>query len=162
MSSIDFDSVKIVKANTISGDEKKTGSVTGTLAYYSFGGVSDLWGLGWTADDINNSTFGVACSFLGNGLAGINYTTYYLQSTNYGFAIPAGATINGIVAGIKAQGLVSTFSTAFVDVSRITVYYTEAAAGPANLKSLDTNLKANIKSIDGVLIANAKSYDTIV
>ena len=35
-------------------------------------------------------------------------------------------------------------------------------AGPANLKSFDTNLKANIKSIDTNLIANIKSLDTNV
>ena len=34
------------------------------------------------------------------------------------------------------------------------------AAGPANLKSYNTNLKANIKSIDTNLIANVKSLDT--
>lgn len=37
-----------------------------------------------------------------------------------------------------------------------------AASGPANLKSLDTNLKANIKSYNGNLIANIKSIDTNV
>lgn len=34
-----------------------------------------------------------------------------------------------------------------------------APVGPANLKSLDTNLKANIKSMDGNLIGNMKSFD---
>ncbi len=34
-----------------------------------------------------------------------------------------------------------------------------AVVGPANLKSLDGNLKANIKSFDGNLIANIKSID---
>lgn len=33
-------------------------------------------------------------------------------------------------------------------------------AGPTNLKSLDTNVKANIKSINTNLIANVKSLDT--
>lgn len=37
-----------------------------------------------------------------------------------------------------------------------------AVVGPANLKSLNTNLKANIKTIDGNPIANVKSLDTIV
>ena len=37
-----------------------------------------------------------------------------------------------------------------------------APAGPANLKSYNTNLKANIKSIDTNLIANIKSLDTNV
>lgn len=35
----------------------------------------------------------------------------------------------------------------------------EAPAGPANLKSLDGNVKANIKSMNGNLIANVKSFD---
>lgn len=34
------------------------------------------------------------------------------------------------------------------------------ASGPANLKSLNTNLKANIKSINTNLIANVKSFNT--
>lgn len=38
--------------------------------------------------------------------------------------------------------------------------FTGAASGPANLKSLDTNLKANIKSINTNLIANVKTFDT--
>ena len=40
--------------------------------------------------------------------------------------------------------------------------FTEAAAGPANLKSYNTNALANIKSIDGNLIANCKSLNTNV
>ncbi len=39
------------------------------------------------------------------------------------------------------------------------ISYTVSASGPANLKSLDGNLKANIKSVDGNLIANIKSID---
>ena len=37
-----------------------------------------------------------------------------------------------------------------------------SASGPANLKSLNTNLKANIKSINGNPIANVKSLNTNV
>lgn len=40
--------------------------------------------------------------------------------------------------------------------------YDTISSGPANLKSLDTNLKANIKSINTNLIANVKSLDTNV
>lgn len=42
------------------------------------------------------------------------------------------------------------------------VQYPFATPGPANLKSLDTNVKANIKSIDTNLIANVKTFDTNV
>ena len=156
----------------------------------------------------------------------------YLRASNFGFAIPAGATINGIkveierkasfndstwghlndheINIIKADGTLGstnksagavwstsesyiTFGgstdlwgetwtagnindadfgvsfmakhehilsvTGYVDHIRITIYYTEAA-GPANLKSLDTNLKSNTKSIDTNLISNTKSLDT--
>lgn len=37
---------------------------------------------------------------------------------------------------------------------------TVTASGPANLKSLDTNVKANIKSVNTNLIANIKSINT--
>lgn len=42
------------------------------------------------------------------------------------------------------------------------VWEAAAAAGPANLKSYNTNLKANIKSINTNLIANVKSLNTNV
>jgi hypothetical protein len=35
-----------------------------------------------------------------------------------------------------------------------------AAAGPANLKSYNTNLKANIKTMNTNPIANVKTFDT--
>ena len=40
--------------------------------------------------------------------------------------------------------------------------YTDAAVGPANLKSYNTNVKANIKTINTNPIANVKSLDTNV
>jgi hypothetical protein len=56
--------VKIVKGGTISGTDKAD-TVTKwptTDAYASYGGAADLWGLSWTASDINDSTFGVVIS----------------------------------------------------------------------------------------------------
>jgi len=47
-------------------------------------------------------------------------------------------------------------------VGVITAIAPAAAAGPANLKSYNTNLKANIKSINTNLIANVKSLNTNV
>jgi hypothetical protein len=46
-----------------------------------------------TADDTNYATANL----------GINATSEYLQGTNYGFAIPAGATISGIAISIMRQ-----------------------------------------------------------
>ena len=41
-----------------------------------------------------------------------------------------------------------------------TFEFTLAAAGPANLKSLDTNVKSNIKSYNTNVLANIKSINT--
>jgi hypothetical protein len=70
--------------------------------------------------------------------------------------------INNSGFGVRVCCQNNSALTASVDHIRITVYYTEGAAGPANLKSLDTNLIANIKSINTNLIANVKSLDTNV
>jgi hypothetical protein len=45
---------------------------------------------------------------------------------------------------------------------KLVVNYEEAAAGPANLKTYNTNVLANIKSINTNLIANIKSLNTNV
>jgi hypothetical protein len=52
-------SIRLVQGGVISGTDLSAGvSVTTTLAYRSFGGPSNLWGLSWTNTDINSSTFG--------------------------------------------------------------------------------------------------------
>jgi hypothetical protein len=121
--SCNFNSVKIIKGGDISGDEKATGSLTGTLSYYSFGGVSDLWGETWAADDINSADFGVVVSFAGSVNIS-DFVSHYLKATDFGFSIPSGATINGIVAEVKANYAGTTVLNAQVDHVRITVYYT--------------------------------------
>ena len=58
-------SVKIVKNNTITGNDKFTlASLTpnNTFVNRTYGSSTDLWGETWTAADINNSNFGIAYS----------------------------------------------------------------------------------------------------
>lgn len=89
-------SIKIVQGGTIGGTDQSAGALWSlTLAYVSFGSSSNLWGLTWQPADINLSTFGVAmaCQFT----KGVPRITHYLKATNFGFTIPAGATINGIL-----------------------------------------------------------------
>lgn len=82
--------VQIVKGGVAGGDDKSAaGNWPSLEAYRSYGGVADLWGLTWTAADVNDAGFGAA---------------------------------------IAAQGGASG-GTARVDHVRVTVYYTEAAAG---------------------------------
>ena len=58
-------SIKIVKNNTITGNDKSTlASLTPNSTYVNrtYGSSTDLWGETWTAADINNSNFGIAYS----------------------------------------------------------------------------------------------------
>jgi len=135
-------SIKIVKGGTISGTDKSAGAVWGGASYASFGGSADLWGLSWTVADINSSTFGVAISALTTGTKGDpSLTSHYLKVTNFGFTIPAGATINGILAEVKR----ATFNAGGgetggeIDAVRITITYTVSAGftGPGNVYALD-------------------------
>ena len=53
-------SVKIVQDGTIGGTEQKIAGAWGTSdAYSTYGSATDLWGLTWTAEQINASNFGV-------------------------------------------------------------------------------------------------------
>ena len=69
-------------------------------------------------------------------------------------------------AAITPAGSYTINGTCAADVTHQTMialsFAPATAAGPANLKSYNTNLKANIKSIDTNLIANIKSIDTNV
>ena len=163
-------------------------------------------------------------------------TTYYLFASNFGFAVPAGATIDGIevkvetkmnaagqaagmdcsAAGAKifiagaaagtanttdiwlsddptytattlgsstdkwgltpsvAQVNASDFGVGItatresvngkcrVDYIQMNIYYTEAASGPANLKTTNTITKANTKTANTIAIASVKTWNTIV
>ena len=117
-------SARIVKSDGAYGTTNKSieGSWSVTNAYVSYGGSADLWGETWTPADINNSNFGFALNVAASGYK----TSNYLLATNFGFAIPAGATINGILVEVKKY---QSGGDAFVDHIRITVYYTETNAG---------------------------------
>lgn len=68
-------SVKIIKAGTISGTDKASATlwpINSAYAYATYGSSSDLWGLAWTSTDINASNFGVALSSKSDGSSGNN------------------------------------------------------------------------------------------
>lgn len=82
-------SVKIVKGGLISGDEKADLTAWNRSdTYFSYGSASDLWGLSWTADDINASNFGfvlsgkVTLAGTGNEMSidHIRITIYYTEA----------------------------------------------------------------------------------
>jgi hypothetical protein len=62
--------IKLVKNNTVQGNDKAD-TLTNwstTEAYFSYGGASDMWGLTFTAEEINASDFGtvLSCTIRGN------------------------------------------------------------------------------------------------
>lgn len=74
--------LKLSKAGTISGDNKASGTNwVATEAYFTYGSSVSLWGLTWTAADINDTGFGVALSVLGNNAVAsvdhIRITVFY-------------------------------------------------------------------------------------
>lgn len=117
-------SIRLVKGGTIQGDDKSTGAeIPGTDTYISYGASDNLWGLEWGDTDINANDFGVVFS---SRVAG-STISHYLKATNFGFSIPSGATINGILVQIEEdQEVVFVDVYARIDHIRITVYYTEA------------------------------------
>ena len=128
--------VRIVKSDGTIGTTNKGTSTAlpATDAYRSYGASSDLWGETWTSADINDIDFGLVVSYTSSGIV-----SHYLKATNFGFSIPAGATINGIVAEIEANEDHPGFAYhPAVDHIRITVYYTDAVTGN-NLIALGVN-----------------------
>ena len=56
-------SIRILKYDMVTGDEKSTGLAYDAVdTYTSFGGNGDLWGEIWTPDMINDNGFGIAIS----------------------------------------------------------------------------------------------------
>ena len=80
-------SVRIIKYDIVTGDEKSTGDAyTASDSYKTFGGSADLWGEAWTPDMINDNGFGIAIAAQRiNGSSGttsgkidnISITVYY-------------------------------------------------------------------------------------
>lgn len=114
--------VQLIIGGTRSGSNLASGALpagSGNEQFVAFGSSSSLWGLTPSYSDINASNFGAAFRVnIGGG-----FTSQYLHATNYGFAIPTGATIDGIVVEIECYADGSGGS-GFFDSVRITVHYT--------------------------------------
>lgn len=117
-------SVKVVKAGVVGGSDKSTSqAVSSSDATITFGTSADLWGNTLTSTDVNASNFGFAFS----GAAGAQLTDY-LTATNFGFSIPAGATINGIEATTEVRCVTSTYGMDYMSM-RVTYTPSDAASG---------------------------------
>ena len=85
-------SLKLVKAGVISGNDKASGTAWGTGdATITYGSTSDTWGLSnLTGADINSSNFGVVLSVTTSGTASVDWigisVTYSEPSFGFGVA----------------------------------------------------------------------------
>jgi len=84
-------SERVVKGGTITGTNLATGTTwPSSDTYQAYGGATELWGLSWSASDINASTFGAAgCVFnAGNNALTTAYvdhcriTIYYTEAAS--------------------------------------------------------------------------------
>jgi hypothetical protein len=82
-SAITDNSVKLVKAGVISGNDKASGSTwTTSDVVATYGSASDTWGLSWTPADINSSNFGCVVSAIASLAATVNID-YISITINY-------------------------------------------------------------------------------
>ena len=100
---IEDNSVKIVKGGTIGGTEQKAAGAWGTTdAYTTYGSATDLWGVTWTAEDINLSTFGVvvAADATAAGTARIDHIRITIHYSNlqmdFAYNLPNFAASNNL------------------------------------------------------------------
>lgn len=160
--------VLIVKGGAIGATDQTTDTSTTTSdAEYTFGGTTDLWGETWTPTDINGATFGFVISY-SYGWADVGVTEY-LKATNFGFSIPTGATITGIVATVEARHLISatTWSRPQVDHVELTVYYTSTVQVNAtgeefkSMESMQINIGDAWKDVTKVQINIGDAWKTV-
>lgn len=113
---------KLVVAGTATGNLITVAQDT-SITIRQYGASGNLWGLtGLTPAIVNASGFGL--SYQVSGAAG---TSNRLIANTFGFAIPSGATINGIIGEIERGAFGGTPTTTYVDYMALTVYYTDAA-----------------------------------
>jgi len=116
---------KLVINNSVTGDNLGAEEAPPySLTYESFGGSSQLWGNSLDSSKINGETFGFVISYKNYGA-----TTYteYLKTTNYGFSVPVGATIDGVEVRVKHKATPLEYGDyPEVDHIQIRVYYTES------------------------------------
>lgn len=87
-------SVQMLKAGALIGTAK-VNELPASNAFLSFGGTGDLWGTTWTANDINQTTFGV--SIQGQNASGANcsFSVDYVRITIYGVGGPSVSLVGG-------------------------------------------------------------------
>lgn len=131
---------------------KQSSAVDGTAGTVGAGVTSQVVSITTTVD---NDWLSGLCRTATTQSAGTNTLKRGATNNNSFFDTNSAQTPTG------SKSMTSTFSSSYADFIAI-AFSPSVDSGPANLKSLDTNLKANIKSYNTNLIANVKSINTNV
>lgn len=120
---VDDTLVQLIISGSLTGDDKATdASIGGSATYKTFGSSTDTWTASPTVAIVNATNFGVGLQFTFNGVS--NNTSKIIQATNFGFSIPGGSTIDGIIVESMHWGDFGTDDRVWIDHVRITVHYT--------------------------------------
>lgn len=137
-------SIKVVKDDTIQGNEKSiNNSLPTNYAYSYYGDVDDLWGLSWSYEDINNESFGLVFSV--NTSSTISK---YLKFYNFSANIPSNAVIEGIIVGVRQK---DGFNYPAVDTANINITYSEPDAINPYFTTIPENVETTYPYNLGVL-----------
>lgn len=97
--------VRIVKNDTIGSTDRSSATAwSSTDATTTYGGSSDLWGETWTANDINQSTFGIVirAGCVGGSCDGTARVDHIQLSVAY--QIPGDSTVHWSLGGDNSDG----------------------------------------------------------
>lgn len=123
----DLASLQLVSSGSVVGSSKVASGLGFSLHTISVGDSSDVWGATLTPAIVNSSTFGV------DAICKVASTPLYantIRVTDFGFSVPSGATIDGVVVSVEGYTASSRVGgTIYLDFVQITVYYTEGGGG---------------------------------
>jgi hypothetical protein len=122
-----------VGGSAVGNDNSPDTSISTGLRTY--GSPSDLWGITPTPSQVNASDFGVGLSISGNG-----GTSKYLYASNFGFDIPAAATVYAIEVSVD---YINPSGTVYVDYIQMKVYYSEEEITPGKASVQTGIIKVN-------------------
>src|SRR5260370_6762237 len=94
--------VEIMKLGVQTGNIKTANNITSSPVTYTFGGTSDLWGTTWTANDINQSTFGVGIRMTNDAATSPIFSIRNVQITVFGIGGPSVA-VSGSAGSFSAN-----------------------------------------------------------
>jgi len=113
--------------------QKTLAGAAGVDETTAFGSSSDMWGTSLTPALLNDSGFGIDIR-VATGGASTN-----LLLTNFGFSIPDGSTIDGIVASVE-WSRTGVSGVHEVDYATLRVYYTVAGSESAGIYAKESRV----------------------